>query len=147
MVTFRRVGRPETVKQMTGEQMEALKQFIAASPDATAFGKKTLLWMLEQTACLTVPVRVSFPRTEQSRGREAAFSCHDMVSCNLETRLDLFLSRMGTLMYVSNHGGEYRDGTFHSGPGYTIWIAPDFYDDSAVPLTLDLQAIEATRIP
>jgi hypothetical protein len=104
--------------QITDAQMEDLKRYISASPDACEDTKRILIWMLDQTENFSVPVLLTFPPEFESIGKKAVNDVHWMVSQTMKTRINDFLKGLGM---------EFPSGTIHSrsnkfGGGWHGWI-------------------------
>ncbi|MBI4142468.1 hypothetical protein HY480_01175 [Candidatus Uhrbacteria bacterium] len=103
---------------ISATQVEALEACIRASPDASPFAKRVIIWMLRQTERLTIPVALSLPpELYGESARSVAFSAHDMVSANGRTHLDQVLRKGTTQFHLMGHDGQFVfDGYTHSGP-------------------------------
>lgn len=144
--------------QVSAAQMEALEHYVTTSRDASAEGKRILLWMLRQTESLRLSVCLSIPKVELNDpgladyAMQAWSSAHDMVSANGSTHLSTFFQAMGTKVHLCQHSGRYIGRYFDShASGTTLWISPWWYTEAGYDgyhhLVFDEQAIRATLFP
>jgi hypothetical protein len=124
------VGKPTSP-----ELIEEVKRFICQSSNATAFGKRAVLFLIDQTEGLTKDVTLAFtPRKglagqgiwdKNKLGQQAAHGVHDMNSSLGQTFLCEFLEKKGIIgrfeggsTNISEIGHAYYV-VFHS-TGYLI---------------------------
>jgi len=145
--------RSQKNPRMTDDQMKALELFVAASKDATEFGRNAVIYALRQTDNLTQPVYLSLPTSPSifadKRAEEMYSSVCRMLSIDGTTRISLFFKGMGTEFGLSClRGGFYPDGRFGEWASErTIWISPIVYDRGAKRIKPDTQEIEAVKLP
>lgn len=130
---------------VTGTQMEALKRFISVSKDISDFGKKAVIYLLNQSENLSLPVRMSMPG---KIGREVQNGVHAMCSANCRTQIGFFFDGMGTQMHLCHHGGLFdENGEFNPGlDGSTIWVSVDWYDKNSKTIKFNKAKISRIRL-
>lgn len=94
----------EEIKPITDDQMRTLKQFILNAKDGSAFAKKVLLWLLDQTENLSYPVFLIFD-ARYDLGHDAAQGVHSMVSAGGQTHIQTFMKGLGTPLSITSDGG------------------------------------------
>lgn len=82
-------------------KINELKRAIVASPDATDYCKKALLWLIDHSKRFSISVGLESPNDEP--GKEIAFGACKMNSDNCQTQLGKKLSEM--------MGGSISSGT------------------------------------
>ncbi len=135
---------------MTARQLAALKNFIAVSKDATEFARKAIIWMIDQSDRLTVPVALSIDGSHQALAEEVACGAHDMNSSHASTRIGLFLDGMGSPMFLYSHEGCYVGSVFDvKAKGLTTWLSPELFSEELFKpevLSFDIEAIRAVKL-
>lgn len=127
--------------KMSDKQMAALEKHIKNSKDATDFSKKVIIWTLRKTENLTKSVAVSIWDKDfgELSTKEVQDGAHAMESSNRMTRLDIFMTAMGTEVGLCHHCGcfvscecgvceQKSNILILDAPGRTIWFSHIFYD-------------------
>jgi hypothetical protein len=99
--------------QINDDQMEELRRYISASPDATETTKKILLWMLDQTENLSIPVELTFSSALEAPGKQVVADVHDMVSVTGKTHIQNFIKSLGLKFpagIISSRSRDWGDG-------------------------------------
>jgi hypothetical protein len=143
-----RPKKPQVSVSLTPKQIWALEDLLRYAPDMRSeMSIKAIIWLLQQTACLTREICVYLP-SDFEEGSNVAHSVHDLFSMNGKSRIDLLLKAMGTNMDFSSHCGclEPCQGHDEKSGGYTIFMSVEPYARHVQEVPFDLEAIEAIPI-
>jgi len=133
-------GGGHEMPQINDDQMEELKRYISASPDATETTKKILLWMLDQTENFSISVELAFSSELEALGKQAVDDVHCMVSVIGKTHIHDFIKSLGLefpagrILSRSRDWGEGWQGQVSIGEGDRKILT--FNDDEVQKISL-----------
>lgn len=125
-------------KRVTRSQILALEYLLSQSRDLSEFGRRFCVWMVEQTKGLKKNICVDIPGDFSAKlVEEISEGVHDICSSGGTTHIDEVLQSMGTQKVFTFQAS--------AGGGWKVWLSSFAWDEQAIRIPFDLEAINSLK--